>query len=74
MCNLYSVTTGQAAIIALTRAMRDLMGNLEPMPGVFPDYSPVSAPLPRSSDASMSTRKDSPSRHSRRCRCSPPHS
>jgi putative SOS response-associated peptidase YedK len=38
MCNLYSVTKGQAAIIALTRAMRDTTGNLPPMPGVFPDY------------------------------------
>jgi putative SOS response-associated peptidase YedK len=38
MCNLYSITKGQAAIIALTRAMRDITGNLPPMPGVFPDY------------------------------------
>jgi hypothetical protein len=29
MCNLYSITKGQAAIIALTRAMRDdATGNL----------------------------------------------
>jgi putative SOS response-associated peptidase YedK len=39
MCNLYSITKGQAAIIELTRALRDLTGNLPPMPGVFPDYS-----------------------------------
>jgi len=39
MCNLYSVTTNQAAIVAFTRAMRDRTGNLPPMPGVFPDYS-----------------------------------
>jgi putative SOS response-associated peptidase YedK len=38
MCNLYSVTKGQAAIIALSRAMRDRTGNLPPLPGVFPDY------------------------------------
>jgi putative SOS response-associated peptidase YedK len=38
MCNLYSHTKGQAAIIALTRAMRDTTGNLQPMPGIFPDY------------------------------------
>ena len=38
MCNAYSITKGQAAIIALTRAMRDSTGNLPPMPGVFPDY------------------------------------
>jgi putative SOS response-associated peptidase YedK len=38
MCNLYSVTKGQAAIRELTRAMRDTTGNLPPMPGIFPDY------------------------------------
>ena len=38
MCNLYSLTKGQAAIIALTRAMRDTTGNMPPLPGVFPDY------------------------------------
>lgn len=38
MCNLYSITKGQAAIIAWTRAMRDTTGNLPPFPGVFPDY------------------------------------
>jgi putative SOS response-associated peptidase YedK len=38
MCNLYSITRGQAAIIALARAMRDTTGNLPPIPGVFPDY------------------------------------
>jgi hypothetical protein len=35
MCNLYSVTKGQAAIIATTRAMRDNTGNLPPLPGIF---------------------------------------
>jgi putative SOS response-associated peptidase YedK len=39
MCNLYSITKGQAAIIELTRAMRDTTGNLPPMPAVFPDYT-----------------------------------
>jgi putative SOS response-associated peptidase YedK len=38
MCNLYSVTTNQAAIIALFRVTRRYVGNLPPMPGVFPDY------------------------------------
>lgn len=38
MCNLFSITKGQAAIIAWTRAMRDTTGNLPPLPGVFPDY------------------------------------
>ena len=44
MCNLYSQTKGQAAIIALTRALRDSTGNLPPLPGIFPDYqAPVVA-------------------------------
>jgi putative SOS response-associated peptidase YedK len=38
MCNLYSITTNQAAIIALFRAINHDVGNLPPMPGVFPDY------------------------------------
>ena len=37
MCNLYSHTKGQAAIIALTRALRDSTGNLPSLPGIFPD-------------------------------------
>ncbi len=44
MCNLYSQTKGQAAIIALTRAMVDRAGNLPPQPGIFPDYA---APIVR---------------------------
>jgi putative SOS response-associated peptidase YedK len=38
MCNLYSITTNQAAIIALFRVVNRYVGNLPPMPGVFPDY------------------------------------
>ena len=38
MCNLYSITTNQAAIIALFRVLNRYVGNLPPMPGVFPDY------------------------------------
>lgn len=38
MCNLYSLTKGQAAILALIRAARDLTGNMPPQPGIFPDY------------------------------------
>src|SRR6266852_3801740 len=38
MCNLYLITTNQAAIIALFRVMNRYVGNLPPMPGVFPDY------------------------------------
>ncbi|MCP8938506.1 SOS response-associated peptidase [Alsobacter sp. SYSU M60028] len=37
MCNLYSLTKGQAAIVALTRALRDTTGNLPPLPAIFPD-------------------------------------
>jgi putative SOS response-associated peptidase YedK len=39
MCNFYSITTNQAAIIALFRVVNRYVGNLAPMPGVFPDYS-----------------------------------
>jgi putative SOS response-associated peptidase YedK len=38
MCNLYSITTNQAAIAALFRVLNQNVGNLPPMPGVFPDY------------------------------------
>jgi putative SOS response-associated peptidase YedK len=38
MCNLYSITTNQAAIIALFRVINHYVGNLPPMTGVFPDY------------------------------------
>jgi putative SOS response-associated peptidase YedK len=38
MCNLYSITTNQESIRALFRRMNRYVGNLEPMPGVFPDY------------------------------------
>jgi putative SOS response-associated peptidase YedK len=44
--DLYSLAKGQAAIIALVRAMRDRTGNLPPMPGIFPDYL---APIARNS-------------------------
>jgi putative SOS response-associated peptidase YedK len=36
--NLYSITTNQEAIRALFRVMNRYVGNLAPMPGVFPDY------------------------------------
>jgi putative SOS response-associated peptidase YedK len=38
MCNLYSITTNQEAVRALFRIMNRYVGNLPPMPGVFPDY------------------------------------
>jgi putative SOS response-associated peptidase YedK len=47
MCNLYSLTRGQAAIRELARAMVDRTGNLPPLPGIFPDYS---APIVRNGE------------------------
>jgi hypothetical protein len=48
MCNLYSITTNQEAIRALFRVMNRYVGNLAPMPGVFPDYP---APVVRNTGA-----------------------
>ncbi len=50
MCNLYSVTTNQAAIAALFRVVNRYVGNLAAMPGVFPDYP---APVVRNADAGI---------------------
>jgi hypothetical protein len=36
MCNLYSITTNQEAIRALFRVVNRYVGNLPPMPRVFP--------------------------------------
>ena len=47
MCNLYSITTNQEAIIRLFRKVNRYVGNLAPMPGVFPDYP---APVIRNTD------------------------
>ena len=38
MCNFNSHTMSQQATRELTRAMVDRIGNLPPMPGIFPDY------------------------------------
>src|SRR5260370_23578400 len=46
-CLLYSITTNQAAIIALFRVVNRYVGNLPPMPRVFPDYP---APVVRNTD------------------------
>jgi hypothetical protein len=46
VCNLYSITTNQAAIIALFRVVNRYVGNLAPMPGVFPDYPRLSFETP----------------------------
>ena len=48
MCNLYSITTNQAAITAPFRVINRYVGNLPPMPSVFPDYP---APVIRNADA-----------------------
>jgi putative SOS response-associated peptidase YedK len=37
MCNLYSMTKTQKALVDLVRAMRDLTGNLPPLSAIFPD-------------------------------------
>ena len=50
MCNLYSITTNQAAIAALFRVVNRYVGNLAPMPGVFPDYP---APVVRNTGAGL---------------------
>jgi putative SOS response-associated peptidase YedK len=47
MCNLYSITSNQEAIRALFRKVNRYVGNLAPMPGVFPDYP---APVIRNTD------------------------
>ena len=47
VCNLYSITTNQAAIAALFRGINQYVGNLPPRPGVFPDYP---APVVRIDD------------------------
>ncbi len=39
MCNLYSVTKGQAAIRDLFRAKHDRAGNLPLFPAIFPHYA-----------------------------------
>lgn len=49
MCNLYSHTSNRQAIIDLARAFKinESVGNLEPLPGIFPDYP---APIVRNMD------------------------
>ena len=38
MCNLYSLTKGQQAIRDLVSVWKDKVGNLPPLPGIFPNY------------------------------------
>jgi hypothetical protein len=52
MGNLYSITTNQAAILALFRVVNRYVGNLQPMPDVFPDYP---TPLIRDTEAGVVT-------------------
>lgn len=47
MCNLYSLTKGQAAIRELAGALNDRTGNLPLLPGIYPDYP---APVVRHGD------------------------
>jgi hypothetical protein len=58
MCNAYSIN--QAAI-GLFSVINRYVGNLPPMPGVFPDYP---APVRRSDPAARRPR----ARHARGCR------
>lgn len=44
MCNLYNITTNQEAIRAITKAMIDSLGNLEPSMDIYPDRN---APIVR---------------------------
>src|SRR5665213_1673040 len=37
MCNLYSMTRNQDAIRRLFKLYHDFVGNLPPMPGIYPD-------------------------------------
>jgi len=48
VCKLYSITTSKEALRALFRVVNRYVGNLAPMPGVFPDYP---APVIRNTDA-----------------------
>lgn len=47
MCNLYSITTSQSALLDILKATRDRTGNLASMPSVFPDQT---APVVRMVD------------------------
>jgi putative SOS response-associated peptidase YedK len=50
MCNLSSIATNRATIAALFRGVNRYVGNLPPMPGVFPDYP---APVIRNSGGEL---------------------
>ncbi|MET4363485.1 putative SOS response-associated peptidase YedK [Bradyrhizobium sp. LB8.2] len=63
MCNLYSITTNQAAIVALFRVVNRYIGNLAPVPGVFPNHK---APIVRNGAASWRRRGEECRRRQRR--------
>ena len=44
MCNLYSLTSNQEAIRSLVKYIKNLTGNMPPLPGIFPNYE---APIVR---------------------------
>ena len=44
MCNLYGHVSNQASVRALAKTIRDITGNMPPLPGIFPDYM---APIAR---------------------------
>jgi hypothetical protein len=44
MCNLYSITTNQAAIITLFRVVNRSVGNLPPVPHLSTPTTPGSPP------------------------------
>src|SRR5262245_41498826 len=46
MCNLYSITTNQEAIIRLLRVVNCYVGNLAPMPGVLRHLRPAGCTAP----------------------------
>jgi len=37
VCNLYSITSNQQAMRELAKTIRDMTGNFEPLPAIFPN-------------------------------------
>ena len=68
MCNLYSLTKGQAAIRDWFRASNDRTGNLPLFPGIFPDLSPPNGPRAECLRSATSRQR---AVRSRRCSCRP---
>lgn len=38
MCNLYCFMRSRDEVRSMAKFMRDVVGNLPPLPGIFPDY------------------------------------